>query len=184
MLLFVHLSIFGSLWSLPTAAFQTPFEPMHHEPLLSPQLKTRIQDILDDWKSSDFILAVTKKQEDGTFREEYASFGRNAYDPQSTMFSIASNTKQFTALTVALLMEDEAVKDRFPLGWRTPLKSVLPDFKLADPADTEHLTLGDALSHLSGLPRHDLLPGDVAKHGREVMRVSCTSLVAQTELSG
>lgn len=173
MLVFLHfLFLWSSLHQATAAtASQIPLRPMQPNPLLSSQLKTRIQGILDDWKTSDFILAVTKKGEDGSFHEEYASFGRNAYDPKTTMFSVASNTKQFTAITVALLMEDEAVKDRFPLGWRTPLKSVFPDFELADPMQTDRLTFQDALSHFSGLPRHDMMNGDVAEKGREVMRL-------------
>ena len=167
MLLLLPLVLLSILFEA-SAAFQLPLAVMPADSLIPPALQTRIQDVLDDWKSSDFILAVVKRDEDGNFREEYASFGSNQYDPKTTMYSIASNTKQFTALMIGLLMEDEEVKHRFPLGWRTPVKSVLTDLELADATATEHLTFIDALSHVSGLPRHDMMNGDVAEKGREV----------------
>lgn len=43
-----------------------------------------------------------------------------------------------------------------PLDWTTPIAQIIPaDFVLADPWATEHITLEDALSHRTGLPRHD-----------------------------
>ncbi len=43
-----------------------------------------------------------------------------------------------------------------PLGWRTPISSLIrDDFVLEDGWATAHLTLEDALSHRTGLPRHD-----------------------------
>lgn len=43
-----------------------------------------------------------------------------------------------------------------PLDWTTPISQIIPDdFVLSDAWATEHLTLEDALSHRTGLPRHD-----------------------------
>ena len=49
----------------------------------------------------------------------------------------------------------------FPdVKWSTPLSHLLPrDFALADDYYSSHITLEDALSHRSGLPRHDLAYG-------------------------
>lgn len=42
------------------------------------------------------------------------------------------------------------------LSWDTPIASIIPDdFVLADEWATNHITLEDALSHRTGLPRHD-----------------------------
>lgn len=42
------------------------------------------------------------------------------------------------------------------LDWNTPISTLLPsDFVLSDPWATAHITLEDALSHRTGLPRHD-----------------------------
>ena len=68
---------------------------------------------------------------------------------ENTRFPIASMTKPFTALGAALLV-DEGL-----LGWDTPIRDVMPDFRLFDDYATQHATLRDLLSHRTGLPRHD-----------------------------
>jgi CubicO group peptidase (beta-lactamase class C family) len=62
-----------------------------------------------------------------------------------TLFSIASNTKAFTAAALAMLVE--AGK----LGWDEPVVKYMPDFALADPAATQMTTVRDLLCHRSGL---------------------------------
>ena len=68
-----------------------------------------------------------------------------------TLFPIASCSKAFTAMTVALLVE--AGK----LDWDKPVREYLPSFRLQDAVATEHMTPRDLLTHRSGLPRHDLM---------------------------
>ncbi|MDP5169748.1 MAG: serine hydrolase [Bacteroidia bacterium] len=67
-----------------------------------------------------------------------------------TVFAIGSSSKAFTALAVAMLVEDGLIK------WDEPIKTYLPDFEMQDPVATEEMTAIDLLSHVSGLPRHDL----------------------------
>jgi CubicO group peptidase (beta-lactamase class C family) len=67
-----------------------------------------------------------------------------------TLFAIASSTKAFTAMGVALLV-DEGV-----LEWDKPVRDYLPAFKLRDNYVSENMTVRDLLCHRSGLPRHDL----------------------------
>ena len=68
-----------------------------------------------------------------------------------TRFAIASNTKSFTAATVALLV------DEGKLAWDKPVRTYLPDFQLQDLFASEHITPRDLLCHDSGLPRHDFV---------------------------
>jgi len=68
-----------------------------------------------------------------------------------TLFPIASATKSFTALSIALLVEEGV------LDWDTPLQEYWPEFRLYDPVATGHITVRDLLCHRSGLPRHDLV---------------------------
>lgn len=63
-----------------------------------------------------------------------------------TRFGIASNSKAFTAASLAMLVE--AGK----LGWDDPVTKHLPEFKMADPAVTAMFTVRDLLVHRSGLP--------------------------------
>lgn len=69
--------------------------------------------------------------------------------PQTT-FAIGSSTKAFTSLAVAMLVEDGL------LEWDEPIKTYMPDFELWDETATNEMTAIDLLSHVSGLPRHDL----------------------------
>ena len=68
----------------------------------------------------------------------------------NTQFAIGSCSKAFTAFGVCLLAQDGK------LVLNKPLVNYLPDFKLQDEYAGEKLTSIDMLSHVSGLPRHDL----------------------------
>lgn len=63
----------------------------------------------------------------------------------ATRFAIASNTKAFTATALALLVDEGKI------AWDRPVIDYLPDFALADPYVTAHLTVRDLLAHNSGL---------------------------------
>ncbi len=69
----------------------------------------------------------------------------------NTLFAIGSCTKAFTAMAVALLVEEGK------LDWDKPLRDYLPTFALHDAVASERFTARDLLCHRSGLPRHDLM---------------------------
>ncbi len=69
----------------------------------------------------------------------------------STLFAIGSSTKAFTSLIIGSLV------DEGKLDWDKPVVAYLPDFKLKDPYATAQLRVRDLLTHVSGLPRHDLM---------------------------
>lgn len=62
-----------------------------------------------------------------------------------TLFSIGSNTKAFTAATLALLV------DEGKLTWDDRVIDHLPDFRMWDPWVTREFTIRDLLTHRSGL---------------------------------
>lgn len=68
---------------------------------------------------------------------------------EDTRFAMASVTKSFTAMSVALLV------DEGKLEWDEPVQAYMPEFILDDPYVTRHVTVRDMLSHRTGLPRHD-----------------------------
>jgi CubicO group peptidase (beta-lactamase class C family) len=84
--------------------------------------------------------------------------------------NIASMSKAFTAAAVALLIDDFAHgRNVTPLpggvaelSWKTKVKDVLPKLRLYDLCASEHVTIQDMLSHLTGLPRSVWLSQDVA----------------------
>lgn len=71
----------------------------------------------------------------------------------STVFHLASVSKSLSSTVVAGLVGRKVV------SWTDPIVEHLPDFALADPYVTRHVTLADLFSHRSGLPMYagDLL---------------------------
>ena len=68
-----------------------------------------------------------------------------------TLFSLGSSGKAFTAAAAAVMVSDGAMR------WDDPMVSLLPGFRLHDPYLTATVTVRDALSHRTGLPRGDLI---------------------------
>ncbi|MBQ4861186.1 serine hydrolase [Pseudoalteromonas sp. MMG013] len=62
-----------------------------------------------------------------------------------TLFGIASNSKAFTAASIAMLIDDGK------LSWDDKVTQHLPEFRLYDEYATAHMTIRDLLSHRSGL---------------------------------
>ncbi|MBY0504533.1 MAG: serine hydrolase [Bryobacteraceae bacterium] len=77
--------------------------------------------------------------------------GKPAPVTADSLFEIASTTKAFTALTVALLADEGR------LDWDDPVRQHYPTFRLLDPLANENVTVRDLLCHRTGLPRHDAL---------------------------
>jgi len=72
-----------------------------------------------------------------------------------TLFAIGSCTKAFTTFVLGTLV------DEGKLDWDTPVRVYIPEFRLFDRTATEQMTPRDLVTHRSGLPRHDLLNGQV-----------------------
>jgi CubicO group peptidase (beta-lactamase class C family) len=70
---------------------------------------------------------------------------------ENTLFAIGSASKAFTAMLVAMLVDQGKVK------WDDPATKYLPGFQLYDPYATRELTVRDLLTHRSGLTAADLM---------------------------
>ena len=64
---------------------------------------------------------------------------------ENTLFAIASNTKAFTAATLAILV------DEGKLSWQDKVVDYIPEFKMYDPYVTANFSIQDLLTHRSGL---------------------------------
>jgi CubicO group peptidase (beta-lactamase class C family) len=73
------------------------------------------------------------------------TLGETAPADEATLFGIASNTKVFTAVALALLVEEGRIE------WDAPVIRYLPGFQMWDPWVTRELTVRDLLVHRSGL---------------------------------
>jgi len=94
---------------------------------------------------------------------------------EHTLFSIASNTKAFTAAALAILVQEKK------LQWDDPVINYLPWFRMSDPWVTAQITVRDLLVHHSGIPAYagDLLIFPPSDYSRKeiVSRVKDFSLV-------
>ncbi len=83
---------------------------------------------------------------------------------ENTVFPIASLTKAFTSLGIALLVEQGKLR------WDDKVLDYLPYFQLNDPYVTREMTIRDLLSHRIGLPSHggDLL---IIKYPKEPLHI-------------
>lgn len=81
------------------------------------------------------------------------SAGKSGKVDADTVFYLASVSKPIGATVVARQVGKGLIR------WDSPLQRWLPDFQLADPYVSSHVTVGDMYAHRSGLPDHagDLL---------------------------
>lgn len=68
-----------------------------------------------------------------------------------TVFPLASCTKPFTTLAMAMLV------DEGKLHWDDPVRKHVPFFRLSDALANESVTLRDLVTHRTGMAAHDLL---------------------------
>jgi len=107
---------------------------------------------MQEWKVPGVAVAIVK---DGrvVLERGYGQRDVAAGLPaeEDTLFAIGSSTKAFTALDLAILVDEGKI------AWDEPVTSYMPDFTLQDDAATKLMTPRDLLTHRSGLPRHDLM---------------------------
>ncbi|MFU8888772.1 MAG: serine hydrolase [Trueperaceae bacterium] len=110
-----------------------------------------VQDALPTWHCPGVAVAVLRG-DDVAYRAAHGLRDVENDLPLTpeTRFAMASVTKSFTAMSVALLV------DAGELAWDRPVREVVPELILHDAIATAQLTPRDMLSHRTGLPRHDL----------------------------
>lgn len=92
------------------------------------------------------IAIVRPKQKDFARGYGIRRLGESARVDTRTLFAIASNSKQFTAAALAILVDEGEV------DWDAPVTRYIPEFRMSDPRTTELMTVRDLLVHRSGLP--------------------------------
>ncbi|KAH9001593.1 beta-lactamase/transpeptidase-like protein [Lactarius akahatsu] len=135
------------------------------EPVLTPDFRDIIQGIVDTHQIPGLALAIVRKNG----HSEFGTWGKKSEDgsrvTEDTLFNIGSCSKAFVAASLGILIEEFAQgRNTTPLptglsslSWQTKLADILPeDWELSDPWASEKANLIDILSHVSGLPRHDL----------------------------
>jgi CubicO group peptidase (beta-lactamase class C family) len=96
------------------------------------------------------------------FTDNHQGYGIATYPSikvtPSTNFYAGSTTKAFTASALSLLIDNSSSYSS--IQWSTPISHLIrDDFVLENEYATTHTTIEDALSHRSGMPRHDFSYG-------------------------
>jgi len=110
-----------------------------------------VRQIMQEWQVPGVAIAIVTDT-DILFSQ---SFGKRDLErdlpvTEQTLFAIASCSKVFTTMALAMLV------DEGKLAWDKPVRHYLPSFQLADPVASERLTPRDLLTHRSGLPDNTL----------------------------
>ncbi len=121
---------------------------------------------MNDWKVPGVAVGIVKN-DSVIYAKGFGvrTIGRPEKVDERTLFAIASDTKAFTGILLAMLVDDGKIR------WDTPVTTYLPWFRLADDYVTRELTVRDLLTHRSGLARGDLLwTGGMPYSREEVLR--------------
>lgn len=115
-----------------------------------PKIDAYIQQLMKDWSVAGCAVAIVYKDQ-VIFSKGYGLRDVENKLPVTTKtnFGIASNTKLFTSMAVAMLHEEKK------LDLDKPVRTYMPELKFATAELDEKLTLRDMLSHRSGVPRWD-----------------------------
>jgi CubicO group peptidase (beta-lactamase class C family) len=123
-----------------------------------------VNNAMKDWKVPGMAISIIKDE------EMIYSRGFGLRDPQNnlemnadTLYRIASNTKAFTAMSLAILVDEGKME------WDKPVRHYIPSFKLFDTYASEHVTPRDLLCHRTGLPSHDGALDDRNMSRREIV---------------
>src|SRR6476661_2931420 len=109
--------------------------------------------VMDTWHGPGMAIAIVKDDK-VVLAKGYGvrELGKPDKVDENTLFAIASNTKAFTAASLAILVDEGKVR------WDDRVTKFLPDFRLYDPWVSSQMTIRDLLSHRSGL---DTFSGDL-----------------------
>lgn len=118
----------------------------------SAEFEDYVNKALKDWGVPGVAIAIVKDDKI-VFARGFGVRELNKPAPvdEHTLFAIGSSSKAFTAVSIAMLVDEGKLK------WDDPATKYLPGFQLFDPYSTRELTVSDLLSHRSGLSRGDLV---------------------------
>ncbi|HET7307700.1 MAG TPA: serine hydrolase [Gammaproteobacteria bacterium] len=123
-----------------------------------------IEQSMHAWHVPGLAIAVVK---DGKVVME-KGYGVRTLDTQAkvdknTLFSIASNSKAFTAASIGMLVDADK------LGWDSPVTDYLPDFQLYNAYPTRQVRIRDLLTHRTGYCGNSFLWYDTDATRAEVL---------------
>ncbi|KAL7799198.1 beta-lactamase/transpeptidase-like protein [Trichoderma ceciliae] len=113
-----------------------------------------VLETLDEWKVPGVAVAVIDGDEVYTEGYGYATLPDTPATSETLWYG-ASTTKAHVAAVLSDLIHSGNYS-ALSQGWSTPISSIIrDDFVLQDEWATNHITLDDAVSHRTGMARHD-----------------------------
>lgn len=116
---------------------------------LSSTLEQQIEREMELWKIPGASFAILAPEQSTLFHSVGIRDESEKKVDDETLFCVASCSKAMTAALFAILATKGLV------DFDRPVKSYIPEFRLADPEATEKTTLRDMLCHRTGLGGHD-----------------------------
>lgn len=115
-----------------------------------------------DWNVPGLAVAIVKDGE-VVLAKGYGvrELGKSGQVDEHTLFAIASNSKAFTAATLAILVDEKK------LSWDDRVQAHLPWFELYDPWVSHEVRVRDLVSHRTGL---GTFSGDLLWYGTSYSR--------------
>lgn len=137
-------------------------------------LDTFIQKQVNEYKIPGVAIGIINDNKI-VFKKGYGVISTSDSVPVTTqtIFPILSCTKTFTAAAIGILV------DEGKLQWDDKVITHLPDFKLSDAWVTKQLTIGDILSHRSGLESFE---GDLLWYGTDYTRQEVVTRIRYSPL--
>jgi CubicO group peptidase (beta-lactamase class C family) len=116
------------------------------QPLRSPQIDSLVNKSMSMMPLAG-IAVVVVKDDKVTHMKGYGvtSINIKSKVDENTLFSIASNTKAFTTMALAMLVDEKKLK------WHDKVVDYIPEFKMYDPYVTANFNIQDLVTHRSGL---------------------------------
>ena len=128
----------------------------YSNPLASTGFDEYVSEVLEELRTPGMSIAVVHR--DKTYSKGFGYSHLASQEPVTprTLFFAGSTTKSFTAAVASKLVNPNESQYSH-VNWSTRLADLIrDDFVLQDEYATNHITLADALSHRTGMPRHDL----------------------------
>ncbi|MBI4747231.1 MAG: serine hydrolase [Acidobacteria bacterium] len=143
-----------------------PLQAQTADPRLT-EIDAYIAKAAQDWNVPGCAVAIVKDDK-VVWAKGYGvrKMGESTPVDDHTLFAIASNSKAFTAATLAILVDEGKVK------WDDPVTKYLPWFQMYTPYVTHEMTVRDLLCHRSGLATFsgDLLWYETTYTSEEILR--------------
>lgn len=145
-----------------TSLFAQTKEQINH-------LDSYFQKSLEEWQIPGMAIAIVNA-DSILFSKGYgfSNLEKKTKADGNTLFAVASNSKAFTASSIAKLVEDGK------LNWDDKVVDYLPYFKMYNDNVTNNFTIADLLSHRSGLVTFsgDLLWFGTTKIRKKLLQLS------------